>query len=154
MYQITRLEHRWKKLLNRSQLAIIIPAFDEEATISSVIEKAMPFGNVIVVNDGSRDKTGSIARAIGAHVIDNPTNLGYDKSLEAGFLAANKLGFHAAITMDADGEHSPNALESFVHALIDKNIPLILGIRSKKPRLTEEVMGIIVRGRYGVNDIF
>jgi len=88
-------------------VSIIIPAHNEEAALAGVLEhiKAhLPPSvvEVIVVDDGSRDRTAEIAKASGVRVLHHPTNRGYGAALKTGIRAA-KGAF--VLTMDADGQH-------------------------------------------------
>ena len=66
------------------ELLIIIPAFNEEKTIKKIIQKVKIFGDVLVVNDGSKDKTKDIALKNRVSVISHNTNLGYDQAINSG----------------------------------------------------------------------
>lgn len=135
------------------RLAIVIPAYREAASIGPVVAAACAHGTVIVVDDCSPDDTGPIAAAAGAHVIRNDPNRGYDGTLSHGFEEAARLGFGHVVTMDADGEHAPHLLAEFRRLLIDEGVPLVLGVRPRKQRLSEVIMGWYVRARWGVKDI-
>lgn len=91
----------------KERVTIIIPAFNEEGAIADVITKvwaSLPDNvcEVIVVDDGSSDQTGELAKAAGARVIQHPSNRGYGASLKSGIRAATS-GW--VLTMDADGQH-------------------------------------------------
>lgn len=136
-----------------SRLAIIIPAYREAASIGRVVEAARAHGDVIVVDDCSPDATGPLAANAGATVVRNEVNRGYDGTLSRGFEEAARLGFSHAVTMDADGEHDPATLVHFRRLLLEEAVPLVLGVRPRKQRLAEVVMGWYVRARFGVRDI-
>ena len=135
------------------RLAILIPAYREAETIGPIVAAASAYGTVIVVDDGSQDATGQIAARNGALVIRSEGNLGYDKALNLAFEEAVVRGFTAVVTMDADGEHDPHLLVEFRRQLLEERVPLVLGIRSKKQRISEVVMGVYVKTRFGVDDI-
>ncbi len=139
--------------MDRSRIAILIPAFREAATIGSVVRAAREHAEVIVVDDASPDETGAEAARAGAIVIRNETNLGYDGTLNRAFEEALARGFAYAITMDADGEHDPALVASFKSLLADEGMPLVLGVRPHKQRFAEIVMGLYVRLRFGARDI-
>ena len=139
--------------MGRDRLAVVIPAYCEERTIADVVERAKPHAEIIVVDDCSSDETGVRARAAGARVVRNRTNRGYDGTLSAGFEAANEAGFSHVVTLDADGEHDPALVASFSEALLTRKVPLVLGVRPRKQRLAESVMGAAMRARFGVHDI-
>lgn len=139
--------------MDRPRTAILIPAFREEATIGSVVRAAREHAEIIVVDDASPDETGARAAEAGAIVVRNETNLGYDGSLNRAFEKALELGFDFAITMDADGEHDPSLITGFKSLLTQAHVPLVLGVRPRKQRFAEMVMGVYVRIRFGVRDI-
>lgn len=136
-----------------SRLAIVIPAHREADTIGTVVREARRHGTVLVVDDCSPDETGPSALAAGAEVIRNELNLGYEGTLSRGFAEVAARGFTHAISIDADGEHDPALLEVFRCALLNDRVPLVLGVRPRKQRLAELVMGWYVRARFGARDI-
>jgi glycosyltransferase involved in cell wall biosynthesis len=108
--------------------AIIIPAYNEEKTISNVIKNAKPYGTVIVVDDCSRDGTSQIARKSGAIVLRHEKNRGLGGALRTGFDAALKRGFDIIITIDADGQHRSEEIPKFVEK-INEGYDFVLGRR-------------------------
>ncbi len=139
--------------MDRSRLVVLIPAYREAGTIGGVVTAARRFAPVIVVDDCSPDATGEAAREAGAQVHRNAANLGYDGTLNQAFELAREGGYGCAVTMDADGEHDPALIERFAELLCDRDVPLVLGIRPRKQRLAELVMGLYVKARLGVDDI-
>lgn len=139
--------------MERSQLVVLIPAYREARTIGPVVQAAAAVAPVIVVDDCSPDDTGAEARKAGAQVHRNARNLGYDGTLNQAFELARAGGFACAVTMDADGEHDPGLLANFAELLCDRQVPLVLGIRPRKQRLAELVMGLYIKARFGVDDI-
>jgi glycosyltransferase involved in cell wall biosynthesis len=135
------------------RLAIVIPAYREEASIGPVAAAAGRYGQVLVIDDCSSDETGVRATDAGALVIRNDPNRGYDGTLSRGFEEAAARGFTHVVTMDADGEHDPATLALFRRKLFDEGYPLVLGYRPRKQRFAELVMGWYVRARFGVRDI-
>ena len=111
---------------------------------------AVQFGTVIVIDDGSTDKTGDIARSSEATVIRHNERQ-VTKSIESGFALAQKLRAVAVVTMDADGEHDPNLLARFHELLVAKG-SASRWLRPNQPRLAEYAMGKIFRWRYGIAD--
>jgi len=89
-------------------LWIVIPAFDEAATIAAVVERARGHGPVLVVDDGSTDDTAILARAAGAEVIRHPRRRGKGQALRSGMAAAVVRGATAVVTLDGDGQHDPD----------------------------------------------
>jgi len=115
-------------------VAAIIPAFDSAGTVAAVVlETVRAFagvGSVYVVDDGSTDGTGEIARAAGATVITHPQNRGKGAALRTGFERAFADGHVAAVTLDADGQHPPADARRLAAA--HDMSALVLGIRDLK----------------------
>jgi glycosyltransferase involved in cell wall biosynthesis len=135
------------------RLAVVIPAYREEATIGPVVTAAMHYGDVLVIDDCSPDATGERAAAAGATVVRNDANRGYDGTLTRGLQEADARHFTHVVTMDADGEHDPRTLALFRTKLLDEDYPLVLGYRPHKQRFAEIMMGWYLRARFGVRDI-
>ena len=111
---------------------VIIPALNEEATIGEVISGIkvhLPDADILVINDGSTDRTASIARDKGAVVIDLPFNLGYGAALQTGFRFAHKKGYASVITIDADGQHVPSSIASLLSTMEKEGAHVVIGSR-------------------------
>ncbi len=107
----------------------VIPAYNEEKTIGEVVKKTKRFvDKVIVVDDGSHDRTGKIARKFGAIVLTHRKNQGFGTSIRDGLRYALRIGGDAIITLDADGQHDPSDIPKFVHA-IRRGYDFVLGRR-------------------------
>lgn len=137
--------------MGRYRVAIVIPAFNEEKTISKLIKGANKYGHSIVVDDGSSDNTGIIAKNSGAILETHKKNLGYDAALNTGFKKAAKLKFSFVITLDADGQHKTSLIKKIIE-ILNSGIPIVLGVRNKKNRFAEYLFGIYTSHRYCVND--
>lgn len=119
---------------------MLIPSYNEAKAIGSLIQKVRAQNiEVVVVDDGSIDQTAEIAHHCGADVIKHIRNKGKGASLKAGFTYVLNKSYDAVITMDADGQHSPEDIPKFLQAANDPNFDMIVGNRmvSKKemPRL-------------------
>jgi glycosyltransferase involved in cell wall biosynthesis len=100
------------------KLIAIIPAYNEETTIAEVLERTRPFvDEIVVVNDGSHDRTEEIARLHGATVVTHIINRGLGAAIGTGFAAALAREADAVVTLDADGQHDPNEISRFVEAM-------------------------------------
>ncbi len=107
----------------------VIPAFNEEETIEGVIHATHPFVNeVVVVNDGSRDRTAQIARSAGARVVEHCINRGLGASLGTGIRAARLLGADAVVTLDADGQMRADEIPLFVKK-VEEGFEAVIGSR-------------------------
>lgn len=134
-------------------VAIVIPALNEAATIAQVVRSVSVHGNAIVVDDGSTDATGDAARAAGASVVRHPENRGYDAAIDSGFRAAQEAGAELVITFDADGQHSAATLAKMISLAEAGQIDMVLGIRPTAARFGEQLFNLYVRRRFGVADI-
>ncbi len=111
---------------------VVIPALNEERFIGSVISaigKVNGSIDILVVNDGSKDKTADIAREMGAMVIDHTYNLGYGAALQTGFRFAVNKGYDYVITLDADGQHDPGSIPELFSSLSATGADVIIGSR-------------------------
>ncbi len=106
---------------DRSPTLVIIPAFNEEAALPAVIADLgrLPGLDLLVVDDGSADRTAEVARAAGATVVSLPYNLGIGGALRTGFLYAVRNGYQRAVQFDGDGQHDPGEIAALLRALDD-----------------------------------
>jgi glycosyltransferase involved in cell wall biosynthesis len=117
-------------MLNRSDILVIVPALNEEASIGTVVRDLMCEGfDVLVVNDGSTDQTGSVARSLGARVLDLPYNMGVGGALRAGFQIAVEGGYEAIVQVDADGQHPVALIDQLVMEANDSGAHMVVGSR-------------------------
>lgn len=137
--------------MDRHRIGIVIPALNESATIDGVVRGVVAHGVPIVVDDGSTDATGQLAEAAGATVVRHSANRGYDGALDSGFVRANEIGCDVVVTMDADGQHDPTILQSFLRA-IDAGAEMVVGVRDKRQRLAEEVFAVVGNWIWGIRD--
>lgn len=137
--------------MERSRLAIVIPALNEAATIGEVVRAASIFGVPWVVDDGSTDTTALIALEAGARVVQHSLNRGYDNALNTGFEAAHNAGCDAFVTLDADGQHDPELLPRMLK-LLEEGADVVIGIRTRRARLTEHLFAMLTILMYGIRD--
>lgn len=118
---------------------MVIPAYRAAASIAAVIERvraAVPAATVLVVDDGSDDDTASRALSAGAAVASHETNRGKGRALATGLAAALALeGMAFAVTLDADGQHPPEAIAALLAPLVAGEADLVVGARSRDPSL-------------------
>jgi glycosyltransferase involved in cell wall biosynthesis len=113
------------------KLMAMIPALNAEKTLAPVIVAARShLAPVLVIDDGSRDRTGDVARAEGATVLRHEVNRGKGGALKTGFAWALANGFDGAITLDADGQHLPSEIPKFIRAAEETGADLIIGGRA------------------------
>ncbi len=99
---------------------ICIPALNEELNIQNTLSSLMEYvesSNILVVDDGSTDRTGSIAKGLGVNVITLGSNLGVGAAMRVGFIFAHSYGYERIIQFDADGQHDCTFLDVIEDAL-------------------------------------
>jgi hypothetical protein len=101
---------------------LLIPAHDEQATVGAVVAAARRHGHVVVVDDGSADDTGAVARAAGAEVLRHGRRLGKAQALRTGIVAARARGACQVVTLDADGQHDPDDVPALLAAAAPRTI--------------------------------
>jgi len=140
-------------MLNKSDLLVVIPAFNESETINSVISDLLSLSfNILVIDDGSTDGTGEIASNLGIEVITNTNNSGYESSINQGFEFALNNKYKFLATIDADDQFNPSDLDLFFSLIQEQVIDLIIGIRNTKNRLTENLLCTYGRTRFNIED--
>lgn len=113
------------------KVAVLIPALNAERTLGAVVAQARAEHEpVIVIDDGSSDRTGDVARETGATVLRHDVNRGKGAALKTGFAWALENGFDGVITLDADGQHLPREIPKFLAAREETGGDLIIGGRS------------------------
>ena len=111
-----------------ANIVAIIPAYNEEETLPDVIGKTSRYvDKVIIVNDGSADKTAEVALEAGAEVINHSTNLGKGEALKSGFKTITDDSI--IITIDGDGQHNPDEIPVLIKPIIEDGADLVNGSR-------------------------
>lgn len=112
------------------RVALVIAAYNEGSMIGSVVEEARrTYPDIVVVDDGSRDETGSVALAAGATLLTHPINLGQGAALQTGLEYAESQGFDFIATFDADGQHDVADVVGMVNTLQSTGKQVALGSR-------------------------
>ena len=112
-------------------VAVIIPALNAAKSIAPIITGAKEHvERVVVIDDGSSDGTGDVARAAGAIVIRHDVNRGKGGALKSGFLWALEQQLDGVITLDADGQHLPRQIPEFIEHRRATGADLIIGGRA------------------------
>ncbi|MDR7459165.1 MAG: glycosyltransferase family 2 protein [Armatimonadota bacterium] len=120
---------------------VVVPLYNEEATLREVLSEvrsAVPAADVLVVDDGSTDRSPAIlaeaaARDPQVRVLTHPDNLGYGQALIDGFTWAVQRGYRRVVTIDCDAQHEPARIPAFLAALADADI--VSGSRYLDPAL-------------------
>lgn len=125
--------------VNFMKVLIIIPAYNEEENIESVVEnlKSNYAGfDYVVINDGSKDNTAEICSENHYNMVDLPINLGLAGAFQTGMKYAYYYGYDYAIQYDGDGQHNPEYIEDMVRYAEEKSLDVVIGSRfveEKKP---------------------
>lgn len=131
---------------------MVIPAYDEEATVASVVSSlpstlAGQACAALVVDDGSGDATGDRAAAAGAYVCRHPVNGGQGAALRTGYRVADEHGARFIATLDADGQWDAADLEAVAQAVVSGRADLVSGTRRRRDdpeRFTARGVGVVV----------
>lgn len=121
-----------------SDLLIIIPAYNEAENIERVVDRLtaeFPQYDYVVVNDGSKDRTGEILRKRHYNYLELPVNLGLAGGFQAGMRYAHRKGYAYAVQLDGDGQHRPEYLEAMLNKM-EEGYDIVIGSRfvhAKKP---------------------
>lgn len=110
-----------------ARVLIIVPAWNEAESIASVVGEihgALPFVDVLVVDDGSTDETAKLARGAGAVALTLPYNLGVGGAMRLGYRYARDHDYDIAIQCDADGQHDPAYVPKLIDALSGSSLAI------------------------------
>lgn len=111
----------------KPKVLLIIPAYNEEASISKTIEQIPATYDYIVINDGSTDRTQQILEQNHYRHIDLISNLGIGGAVQTGYKYAHKMGYDIAIQFDADGQHDISYLPDLIQPITQNHADLVIG---------------------------
>ena len=111
----------------KPKLLLIIPAYNEEAIITSTIESVFQYYDYIVINDGSIDQTATILEKHHYNHIDLIANLGIGGAVQTGYKYACEMGYDIAIQFDADGQHDITYIDKLIEPIIKHQANLVIG---------------------------
>src|SRR5438132_803206 len=110
----------------------VVPAHNEERTVAAVVEEIKGFDpdfDVLVIDDGSTDRTARVAERAGAHVVSLPYNLGIGGAVQTGLQYARDHGFEIAVQVDGDAQHDPSEIEKLLGPIVEGRADLVVGSR-------------------------
>lgn len=111
------------------RILALIPCYNEERFIGEVVRQTSAFLPVVVIDDGSTDNSARLAEEAGAVVLRQVPNQGKGAALMEGYRYALKNDYDAVIMLDADGQHDPSEIPSFITAFTSQQADLIIGER-------------------------
>lgn len=137
----------------KSYMLIVIPAFNEEDTIQSVISDLYRYGyrDILVVNDASIDNTALKVKEMGVKVMTLPYNQGAWKATQAGIRYAAENNYQKLITFDADGQHLANQLDYLLDNQNDTKANLVIGSCPSRGSFLRHLAWSFFRKLSGVN---
>lgn len=111
-----------------SKVAVLLPAYNEEVSIASMVLLSLQYADeVIVINDGSSDRTSEVSRLAGATVLSHTTNKGKGAALKTGFKYAQD--YDIIVTIDADGQHNPSEIPDVIKPIMEDRADIVNGSR-------------------------
>ena len=116
-----------------NRILALLPAYNEAAHLEKVLTEVKKYaGDILVVDDGSKDETAAIAEKCGVNLLSRGYNCGKGQSLRDGYDWALDQGYDAVIMLDSDGQHDPACIPDFAAKYRATHAPLIIGARNYK----------------------
>ncbi len=119
------------------RIVLIVLAYNEAKNLPTLIgelKSLFPAYDVLVVNDGSRDRTTEVAHAAGARVAELPFNLGIGGAEQTGFMYAVQHGYDVVVRLDGDGQHLPSEVNTLLAAMQNGEVDVVIGSRFLQKR--------------------
>jgi glycosyltransferase involved in cell wall biosynthesis len=119
-------------LFGSSKVKILagIPCHNTESSIANLIVLTKPYvSGIVVVDDGSTDKTAQIASSAGAVIISHSKNKGYGEAIKSCFSAAQNVDADVLVTFDGDGQHNPSDIPAILKPILNKEADIVIGSR-------------------------
>ncbi|CAJ36725.1 glycosyltransferase (family 2) [Methanocella arvoryzae MRE50] len=148
----------------KPMVIVAIPCYNEEVAIGSVVLKSLQHADrVVVIDDGSRDRTAEVARMAGAEVLVHEKNQGKGAGIRHAFEYAAKVGADILVLIDGDGQHNPDEIPRLIEPIINGEADMVNGSRflvkgghnvPKYRRVGQEVLTIATTagGSSGITD--
>lgn len=133
------------------KVLVIIPAYNEESSIAGVIGEVRSLSegyDIVVVNDGSADRTAEEARRAGAPVLQLPINLGIGGAMQTGFHYAVRRNYDCAVQVDGDGQHPAKEIPRLVGVVVSGEADVAIGSRFLEKQGFQSTLGRRVGIRY------
>ena len=128
----SRLAQSMESNSNKKKILAVVPAYNEQEKIGQIVEKIRESDkelDIVVIDDGSTDRTTANARLADARVIRLSSNMGYGVALQTGYKYAMAGGYDYLVQLDADGQHDPAYIPELLKVVISGKADLALGSR-------------------------
>jgi polyprenyl-phospho-N-acetylgalactosaminyl synthase len=136
---------------------VIVPTYNEERVILSTLESLLSYDyTIVVVDDGSRDGTWDIARSLPVYTLRHLVNLGQGAALQTGMAFALQQGAQVIVHFDADGQHSPDDIQSLAEPIEKGEADVVLGsrfLRQEDALAIPPLKRMVLRGAVLVNGL-
>ena len=137
--------------LKKKDLGIVIPSYNEEYTIKKAYQSCSKFGEPLVINDCSSDKTLEILKKNNIKHLNNSSNLGYEKSVLKGInYFINKKKY--VLTYDSDLQFDGNDIIKLYNIIKKKKLDVLIGARKRKNRISENILEFFFNIKYNIRD--
>ncbi len=123
-------------LESKNKILVLIPAYNEQSSVGAVIDEirlSLPACDVVVINDGSKDRTAEVVREKKAFLLEHDINLGIGATVQTGLKFARERGYQIAVQVDGDGQHDPNDLPRLIAPIIRDETDIVIGSRFLGP---------------------
>ena len=140
--------------MQKHEIVILIPCFNEERTIIKICKEAKRFGKVFIIDDKSTDNSAILLKKERINFLSNKKNLGYQNTLIKGFRYILKKfkNTRYILTMDADGELPAKNIPKIIKTIKRKKYDLVIGNRSNFNRFSENILDKIFRLKFSLKD--
>jgi glycosyltransferase involved in cell wall biosynthesis len=120
---------------SKPKVIATIPCLNEEAFIGDIVTRTRKYIDaVIVIDDGSTDRTSEVSQAAGAEITRHEKQSGAGAATRSGFEAAKMKDADVLVTLDGDGQHSPEEIPKLISPIIENKADLVIGSRFLKPQ--------------------
>ena len=138
--------------MEKSEIAILIPVYNEEKTILKIVQNVKSFATPVVIDDGSSDNSQNIIKKNVNFYVLNKKNSGYDNALNLGYnYIKKKTSFKYLITFDADGQHKIKDLKKMIYFL-KRGYDVVCSKRIKVARISEKIFSFFFKIKFGFKD--
>jgi glycosyltransferase involved in cell wall biosynthesis len=118
--------------MKKNEILIIVPSYKEEKNITHVISgiiKYFPNADILIIDDGSKDRIREIAERFGINTIVHPFNMGYGVTIQTGYKYAVRNGYEILVQFDGDGQHDPRFIDPMINELKESGSDVVIGSR-------------------------